>query len=123
MQHTVMQLLGSSSTPLGGLIKYGLVTGITPVSGNVPADFSLKQNYPNPFNPTTTIEFDLPKASNVSLKIYNSLGKEVETLLSENMIAGNYKVSFDASKLSSGIYFYTLSTGSFRQTKTMSLVK
>ena len=106
-----------------GLFKYGLVTGITPVSGNVPADFSLKQNYPNPFNPTTTIEFDLPKASNVSLKIYNSLGKEVETLLSENMIAGNYKVSFDASKLSSGIYFYTLSTGSFRQTKTMSLVK
>ena len=116
-------VLGSTNTPLGGLIKYGIVTGITPSTGNVPAEFSLKQNYPNPFNPTTTIEFNLPKASNVSLKIYNSLGKEVETLLNENMIAGNYKVSFDASKLSSGIYFYTLSTGSFRETKTMSLVK
>lgn len=122
-QYHGFAVLGSANTPLGGLIKYSQVTGITPISGNIPVNFNLKQNYPNPFNPSTTIEFDLPKGDYVTLKVYNSLGKEVESLLSENMIPGNYKVTYDASKLSSGIYFYRLTTGSFSDTKKMSLIK
>ena len=89
----------------------------------LPTDYSLSQNYPNPFNPSTKIEFRIPKAGLVSLKIYDLLGREVKTLVSEEMQAGNYTISFDASSLSSGIYFYTLNTGEFISTKKMVLLK
>lgn len=108
---------------IGGFIKYSIPTGITPINSNVPADFSLSQNYPNPFNPSTTIKFALPKSGSVMLKVYNALGKEVETLISEDMGAGTYEVTFDASKLNSGMYFYRLSTNGFSDTKRMMLVK
>jgi hypothetical protein len=89
----------------------------------VPTDFNLKQNYPNPFNPTTTIEYALPQAAMVSLKIYDILGREVQTLVNEPKSAGFYTATFDASRLSSGTYFYKLIAGSFVQTKKMVLVK
>ena len=91
--------------------------------GGLPVAYQLEQNYPNPFNPTTVINFTIPKAGNVTLKVYNALGQEVATLVNEYKNASNYQVSFDASNLSSGIYFYTLTTDNFTQSKKMMLVK
>ncbi|MGQ9805769.1 MAG: T9SS type A sorting domain-containing protein [Chlorobiales bacterium] len=86
-------------------------------------EYRLAQNYPNPFNPTTNISYVLPKAENVSLKIYDVLGREVATLVNEVKAAGAYTVPFNASNLASGVYFYRLQAGSFVQTKKMMLVK
>ncbi len=83
-------------------------TSVREVAGELPHEFKLEQNYPNPFNPATTIKFQLPIASSVSLKVYNLLGQEVSNLLNGEMNAGIYEVTFDASKLSSGIYYYHL---------------
>jgi hypothetical protein len=97
---------------------------INPIGTVVPSKFDLKQNYPNPFNPSTSIRFDLSKNSNVTLKVYNVLGKEVATLLNNDFVtAGTKEVSFDASNLSSGVYFYRLTAGSFTSTKKMILQK
>ncbi len=99
-------------------------TAITPVGTEVPATFSLSQNYPNPFNPSTTIRFALPQTSNVTLKVYNMNGQEVSTLINNSTVqAGINEYKFDASKLSSGIYFYTLTAGNFKDTKKMILIK
>jgi len=90
---------------------------------NVPDKFSLNQNYPNPFNPTTAIEFQLPKESFVTLKIYNILGVEIAMLVNEQKQAGIHKISFNASELSSGLYIYKISAGKFEQTRKMMLLK
>jgi photosystem II stability/assembly factor-like uncharacterized protein len=117
--------LGSSNSnpDPGGLIKYTGSVGISGNVGNVPSNYKLEQNFPNPFNPATTIKFSLPKSGFVALKVYDLLGKEVETLVSETMIAGNHEIFFDASKLNSGVYFYKLFANSFADTKKMMLVK
>ena len=96
---------------------------IDPVSTIIPDAFSLSQNYPNPFNPTTKISFDIPKQGFVTLKVYDVLGKEVATLVNDVTKSGSYEVSFDASKFASGVYFYTLQTDGFVQTKRMMLIK
>jgi len=88
-----------------------------------PKKFTLLQNYPNPFNPSTTINFELPISNFVSLKVYDMMGKEVASLVNENKAAGFYSVKFDASKLSSGIYFYKIQAGDFSATKKLMLVK
>jgi len=88
-----------------------------------PEVFSLSQNYPNPFNPVTVIKYQLPIKSSVTLKIFDLLGKEVETLVNEDKDAGYYQAVFDASNLSSGIYFYTLQTENYFVTKKMILLK
>jgi len=85
--------------------------------------FSLSQNYPNPFNPTTTIKFSIPSDNQVSLKVYNVLGKEVASLLNDYISAGFYTADFNASNLSSGIYFYQIKAGSFTATKKMTMIK
>jgi hypothetical protein len=108
---------------LGGISKYGQTVGITPVGTVTPTEYALSQNYPNPFNPTTKINFAIPKSGMVSLKVYNILGKEVATLVNQNMTAGTYNYEFNASNLSSGIYFYKLDVNGFSQVKKMSLVK
>jgi hypothetical protein len=95
----------------------------TDLSEVVPTEFLLHQNYPNPFNPSTKIEFKIPEAGLVNLKVYDILGREVITLLNEEMQPGNYKVDFDASTLASGIYFYTLNSREFISTKKMILLK
>jgi plastocyanin len=87
------------------------------------SEFTLSQNYPNPFNPSTTINFSIPEASFVSLKIYNSLGQEIKTLVAKELNAGNYKYDWDAKNLTSGIYLYTIQTGEFIETKKMILLR
>lgn len=99
------------------------VIGIVNISSNVPDNFSLGQNYPNPFNPETKIKFSVKQSSFSELKIFDILGREVKTLVNENLKAGEYEVSFNASGLPSGIYFYRLNIADFTHTKKMVLIK
>jgi len=85
--------------------------------------YSIQQNYPNPFNPSTKIGFSMPKSGFVKLNIYDETGKEVSNLVNDDLQAGNYNITFNASGLSSGVYFYTLKTGDFSETKKMILAK
>lgn len=98
-------------------------TAISNVKNEVPTDYKLYQNYPNPFNPTTSIKFSIPKSSYVELKIYDILGKEVATLISDPYQAGVYVFDFNASTLASGVYFYKLVAGDFKEIKKMILLK
>jgi hypothetical protein len=97
--------------------------GIHNISSEIPKRFDLRQNYPNPFNPITNIEFDMAKSEFATLVVYNMAGQEVETLVSQHLNAGTYKVDFDASKLASGSYFYRLTAGDYIKTNKMILVK
>jgi hypothetical protein len=90
---------------------------------NKPLIYSLSQNYPNPFNPSTKISFSLPSAEKTLLTVYNSLGQVVMTLVNEDMPAGQHQVAFDASALSSGVYYYKLQAGSYNRVKKMMLVR
>jgi len=98
---------------------------ITDVEENktIPQDFVLYQNYPNPFNPSTIIGYQLPVTSNVTLKVYDILGREIATLVNEQKPAGKYELKFDGSELASGVYFFTLKTGNYAETKKMILMK
>jgi hypothetical protein len=89
----------------------------------IPKTVQLLQNYPNPFNPTTTIEFGIPTGGHVSLTIYNTIGQTISELLNNEVREGYHKVSFDASRLASGIYFYRLEVGGVALTKKMLLMK
>jgi hypothetical protein len=89
----------------------------------LPKYFTLNQNYPNPFNPSTTIEFDMPNNSEVTLKIFNILGKEVATLASDKLSAGSYSYEWDAVHLASGVYLYRLEAEGFVQTRKMILMR
>ncbi len=92
--------------------------------GNIPTQFALYQNHPNPFNPSTTIRFELPVNAQVDLRVYNSLGQEAEVLINnEELSSGVFKYSFNASHLSSGVYFYRIITKDFVQTKKMLLLR
>ena len=90
---------------------------------NLPAEFSLSQNYPNPFNPSTSIKYSVPSNEYVSLKIYDVLGKEVATLVNQEMNAGIYEVQFDATLFTSGVYIYRLITEDISISKKMILIK
>ncbi len=89
----------------------------------LPTQYKLEQNYPNPFNPATTIEYELPSSAHVQLRVYDLLGREVTTLVNEVQTAGYHSVVFDASKLASGVYFYSLEAGKFTQTRRMLLIR
>ncbi len=103
--------------------RWGTPLTAVKIENVTPNVFSLEQNYPNPFNPSTTIKYQVPVNGMVSLKVFNMLGQEVATLVNELQQASGYETSFDASKLSSGIYFYTLRAGNFVETKKMMLLK
>jgi hypothetical protein len=90
---------------------------------DVPTAFVLNQNYPNPFNPSTRISYFVPNESFVTLKVYDFLGREVKTLVSENKSTGSYDVVFDASDIPSGTYFYNMSSDSYSETKKMMFLK
>jgi hypothetical protein len=103
-------------------------SGFVPVdvkqeTSKLPASYQLGQNYPNPFNPSTIITYSIPKESIVNLKIYNILGQEVKTLVNDSRMPGKYTVNFNASNLSSGVYFYSLRAGNYYLVKKMMLLK
>lgn len=99
------------------------VTGIEDNSSAQPINFELQQNYPNPFNPSTKINWSMSAQSQVSIVIYDLLGRKIKTLVNDEKPAGKYEVLFDASRLASGVYFYTIHAGSFVQTKKMMLLR
>jgi ligand-binding sensor domain-containing protein len=103
--------------------SYSEIIGIETLSTEIPSSFSLSQNYPNPFNPATNLEFEIPDPGFVSLKIYDLLGKEVVTLVNEKLNPGTYRFEFEADNLTSGVYFYRLTSGDFADTKRMMLIK
>jgi hypothetical protein len=127
--------IGATSTQLAGCCINGVVYGDTTLTGLainstiIPADFSLSQNYPNPFNPVTKIKFDIPPDSRLSgndivtLKIYDVLGREVETLINEQLYPGTYEAEWDGTNYPSGVYFYKLIISEYKETKTMVLAK
>ena len=102
---------------------YNQVTSIKNNVNNLPEEFALSQNYPNPFNPTTTINYYIPELCFVTLKVYDVLGNEITTLVSEEKIMGNYEIEWNANNLSSGVYFYQLRAGVFVKTKKMILLR
>jgi hypothetical protein len=112
-----------------GMVKNGVVYGDTTLTdvgdenNSIPTVYRLEQNYPNPFNPTTKIRWQSPSAGYQTLKVYDVLGNEVITLVDEFRNAGTYEIDFDASKLSSGVYFYQLKSGDFISTKKLILLK
>ena len=93
------------------------------VEVTAPLEFTLEQNYPNPFNPGTVIKYSIPENGFVTLDVYNLLGKEVVTLINELQTAGTMNITYDASELSSGVYYYQLVSGEFTSTKKLILMK
>jgi hypothetical protein len=104
-------------------LSFGPATGIEETFSVRPDEFTLSQNFPNPFNPSTTISFSVPSRSFVSLKVFDCLGKEVGTIVSEELSAGNYSRQWNASSLPSGVYYYRLQSGSFTDTKKLVLLR
>jgi hypothetical protein len=100
-----------------------VITGVVGKGPNIPTVFALHQNFPNPFNPSTTIRYDVPHSSHVSLVVYNMLGQEVATLVESEQGAGYQEVRFDATSLASGVYFYRLQAEDFIQTMKLMLLK
>jgi hypothetical protein len=101
-----------------------LQVGVNTIETKIPEKFSLYQNYPNPFNPATNIRFEIPgRGQFVTLKVYNILGRIVETLVNQQLTPGTYEVKWNAGKNSSGVYFYKLESGNFVETKKMLMIK
>jgi phosphatidylserine/phosphatidylglycerophosphate/cardiolipin synthase-like enzyme len=100
-----------------------IVLSTNEVNLEIPEQYSLKQNYPNPFNPVTTINYQIPIGGIVTLKVFDILGREVRTLINEEKSAGNYSIEFNASELASGVYIYRLSSGNYKATKKLLLMK
>ena len=99
------------------------IVGITNLNTEIPSQFRLSQNYPNPFNPTTKIKFDLKNSGMVKIKVFDLTGKEVATLVNENLNAGGYETEFNGSGLTSGVYFYKIETDNYSEVKKMTLLK
>jgi endo-1,4-beta-xylanase len=98
-------------------------TGVEKNENSLPAEFKLDQNYPNPFNPVTNISYSINKTADVTLKIYDVLGREIKTLVKSVQTPGKYKVTFNGKDLSTGLYLYRLSAGNFNDTKKLMLLK
>ncbi len=107
----------------GEVLSYGVTTDVPEHLPELPAGYALRQNYPNPFNNATVIEYEIPKQSDVNIAIYDGLGKLVVTLVHQRQTSGVYRIQFDAGSLSSGTYYYTMETESFRNTKQLILIK
>jgi len=122
----LMQELSTYVAPLTSeqMAKLSMQVSVKDGNSLIPTEFNLMQNYPNPFNPTTTIEFHLPKATNVTIKVYNSIGVEVKTLVNDKRYeAGIHRITFDAENLPSGVYIYKMITPEFSASKKMVLLK
>jgi len=106
----------------------GNFVGIININSEIPKEFNLYQNFPNPFNPVTRIRFDVAakvrrETANVEMTIFDILGKEVEILVNEELKPGTYEVQWDATNFPSGIYYYTLSVGDYRETRKLVLIR
>ncbi len=128
IQIGIIPASGSSSVHAGSLFKvddvsYTGATGVSTDNAQTPLSYTLGQNYPNPFNPTTVIQYQLPASGQVSLKVYDELGREVAALVDTRENAGTYSVKFDGGNLASGVYFYRLSAGTYSETKKLLLIK
>jgi hypothetical protein len=113
----------SVDNSFGSMGNHPFTTDVNEILGLTPSAYTLEQNFPNPFNPSTKINFSLPVEGFVTLDVYNSIGQKVATLVNETKTAGTYTVNFDASDLTSGIYFYKINSGNFTETKKMILLK
>jgi hypothetical protein len=113
----------NDGTISGATWVISVVLPVEQTINGIPEAFSLDQNYPNPFNPSTKISWQSPIGSHQTLKVYDVLGNEVTTLVNEEKPAGSYEVNWDASNLSTGVYFYRLQAGSFSETKKMTLLR
>jgi hypothetical protein len=100
-----------------------MITSTERIPANLPTQFSLSANYPNPFNPTTTIRFNIPKQSPVTLTIFDLLGREIATLVNETLNAGVYNTDWNAENYASGVYFYCLKAGGFEEVKKLILLR
>ena len=124
-----LSIYDAASGNTGTLEAWGIklffdsATDLETEESNYVGTYELSQNYPNPFNPSTTINWQMPKAGLVTLKIYDVLGREVITLVNEELSAGKHEVVFDATRFSSGVYLYQLKAGDSRQSKKMILMK
>jgi Secretion system C-terminal sorting domain len=98
-------------------------TSVRRTESDIPERFVLRQNYPNPFNPSTTIEFSLPQGAHTTLRVYNAIGQEVATLVDEMLAAGSYRTQLSSRDWSSGMYFYRLQSGSYGETRRLTLLK
>jgi len=107
----------------GTVVPFGITTGIQSTSAAAPRQCELTQNYPNPFNPSTEISFSIPAAGQTTLKVYNSIGQEVATLVNGQLQAGSYRVTLNAANLASGVYLYRLQAGAFSSVRKMVLLK
>ena len=121
--NTALKTGATDGSVIGDPNWWGIALAVKDKPTGVPATFSLSQNYPNPFNPSTKIDFSIPVGAQVQLKVYNVLGQEVATLVNETMKSGSHTVTFDASKLASGVYLYKITAGSFVSTRKMVLLK
>ena len=117
-----LKTAATDGSVLGDPNWWGLTLAVAPQTGT-PQTYALSQNYPNPFNPSTKIDFTIPASSQVELKVFNVLGQEVASLVNGTLTAGSHTVTFDASKLASGVYLYKISAGSFVSTRKMVLLK
>ena len=119
----------SDGNIIAGTRNHGLYITCNPIINSITNSnqsefkFILAQNYPNPFNPSTTINYQIPSAGLVTIKIYDVLGREIETLVNEEKGVGRYKVEFNGSNLASGLYFYRITSNNYSDTKKMVLVK
>ena len=118
---TYAAFTGKTLTPGDFVEKY--TTDVKINSSGIPENFELMQNYPNPFNPVTRIQYNVPTNSQVKLSVYDILGKEIKVLTDEVKAPGTYEAEFNASNLSSGVYFYMLKAGGFTIVKKMTLMK
>lgn len=127
LNDTTIEAVSVTATSVSGntseFSSLELITDVENQDETIPTEFSLKQNFPNPFNPATKINFSIPKSGNVSLKIYDLLGREVAELINTEMQPGNYSYDFNAGQLSSGMYFSKIEAGQFSQMRKMMLLK
>ena len=123
LSDNIFTRLGEINYPFTNYAHLYGVVGVEEQINKVPAEFLLSQNYPNPFNSSSVIKYSIPKSSQITLKIFNTLGEEIETLINEEKPVGTYEVNWNAADLPSGVYFYKITAGNYIATRKMLLLK
>jgi hypothetical protein len=128
--HNVRAFMIADGYLFAGEIDYGIqrrlltdITSVNTISTKIPSSYSLEQNYPNPFNNTSNLKFEIANLEDIKIVVYDIMGREVQTLVNEELQPGSYEVTFDGSGLNSGVYFYQMTAGNYKETKKMLLLK